>query len=88
MLDHIISKLVFCQRVDVYKNLFEYRSALELVTILQNALDHSAAISMDAELIHILSHGLYHKIDDLSWHFFDTFLNDMIPILVIDAFND
>jgi hypothetical protein len=88
MLDHIVSKLVLCKGMNVYKYLFKYRSALQFVTILQNALNHSAAIGMDAELINVLSHWLNHEVDDLCRHFLNAFLDNMVSILVINAFDN
>jgi hypothetical protein len=50
MLDHVISKLVLYQRVDITKDRIEDQSGLSLVAILKDPLNDSAPVSVDAEL--------------------------------------
>jgi len=55
------------------------------MTIFEDPLNHSAAVSMQAELLDSVRgviHGLNYKIDVLR-HLLNAFLDDMISILIV-----
>jgi hypothetical protein len=57
------------------------------MTIFEDSLNNSAAVSMQAEFfdkIRVVIHGLNYKIDILR-HFLDAFLDDMISILIVNT---
>ena len=88
MLDNIIPKLIFYERMEFPKDLIDYWSCLFLCTILQDSLDYSTSICMYTKLTSILSNLLNNKINGIRRHFLNTFLDDMIPILVINTLNN
>ena len=53
--------------------------------MLQDSLDDSAAIGMNAQTVHVVSDWLYDEVESLRRHLLNAFLNHMIPILVMDA---
>lgn len=88
MLDNIIPKLIFYERMEFPKDLIDYWSCLFLCAILQDSLDYSTSICMYTKLTSILSNLLNNKINGIRRHFLNTFLDNMITILVINALNN
>ena len=88
MLDNIIPKLIFYERMEFPKDLIDYWSCLFLCAILQDSLDDSTSICMYTKLTSIFSNLLNNKINGIRRHFLNTFLDYMIPILVINTLNN
>lgn len=56
--------------------------------MLQTALDDTAAICVDAERVDLVGESAKDEVNILGFATFDSFLNDMVAILVLDASYD
>ena len=91
MLNYVVSKLVLVETLDVCKNEINDWSRLSILAVLKNALYDSTSIGMHAEFPHnyrLFANSRNNEIDSFMRHFLDTFLDDMITILIIDAVKD
>ena len=60
------------------------------MTFFKDSLNHSATICMKAKIFNLtrfLKDCLYYKIYLFTWHALNTFLDDMIAVLVIYTIN-
>lgn len=51
----------------------------------QYSLNDSAAISMNAQGVDMVSHRLNDEVECFGWHLLNAFLDHMVPILVVNA---
>lgn len=88
VLDYIIAKLVLGKHCDISKNEIYDWSCLILLTVFQDSLDNSAAISMQAEfndVFWMFTNWFHYEIYGVIRHFFNALLDHMIAILIINA---
>lgn len=57
-------------------------------TMFQHALNDTAAIRMRGQMLHLATKGIYDEGNMISGDPLDCFLNDMIPVLIFDTFED
>ena len=67
------------------QNLVKNRSSLIVWAVLQNPLNHSTTVCVDAQILYMLLDWYDDEIDLLGGHLLYTFLDDMVSILVEDA---
>lgn len=88
MLNNIVSELVIRQVVEVLEDRLQDRLGLLVLAVLQDALDHTAAVGVHAELAYSLSlfsDSADNEVDSLIGKLLDALLDHMVPVLVIDA---
>jgi hypothetical protein len=91
VLDHIVAKLVLSKSLDVQDDCLNNRVGLGVMTFLEDSLNNSAAIGVEAQVLHMIrlvEDGVKYEVNLFAGHFLNAFLDDMISILIINAIND
>jgi hypothetical protein len=91
VLDHIVAKLVLSKGLDVQDDCLDYRVGLGVMTFLEDPLNNSATIGVEAQVLHmvrLVEDGVKYEVYLFTRHFLNAFLDDMIPVLIINAIND
>jgi hypothetical protein len=84
MLNHIVAKLIFSKDINICENGIKNRSSLSIMAIFKDSLNHPTSISMNAKLAYCfwMNHCLHNEVNCIIRHFLNTFLNNMISILI------
>jgi hypothetical protein len=84
VLNHIVTKLIFGKDINICKNGIKYRSSLSFMAIFKDSLNHSTSISVNAKLAYCfwMDHCLHNEVNCIIRHLLNTFLNNMISILI------
>lgn len=91
VLDHIVAKLVLSKSLDIQDDRLDNRVGLGIMTFLEDSLNNSATIGVKAQVLHmvrLIQDGVKYKVNLLTWHFLNAFLDDMISVLIINTIND
>jgi hypothetical protein len=67
---------------------FEDRGLVVWFAVLQYPLNDPAAIRMGSKDVNLASECFDNKLNVLSWHSLDRFLNNMVSILIFHALQD
>lgn len=65
--------------------LFKHRCLVFVRTVFKHALDDTAAIWVAGKGMDLALEGLEDESDVLHWDSFDSFLNDVVTVLVLDT---
>lgn len=85
MLNDIVTELVLSEIANLDENLLHDRPHLLICTPLQDSLDHSATVSLDAHVEYIFRDGVYNKLDIAGRHLLNALLDNVVAVLVEDA---
>ena len=58
------------------------------LAVLQDSLNDSTTIRMGGENVDLSSESFDDELNVLSWHTFDSFLHDVVAVLVLDTFQN
>jgi len=61
---------------------------LLLVAVFEDTLNDPATIWMGGQVIHLTIKCLHNELNKMRRHLFDAFLDDMVAVLVFNAFHD
>ena len=85
MLNHVIPILVLCQFVDRREYLVLDASGLVLTALLEYPLDDPASVGVCTHLKHTLTYRVDDELHLVRGKLLDALLNNVIPVLIIDA---
>ena len=91
MLDHIVAKLVLSKGLDIQDDRLDNRVGLGVMAFLEDPLNNSTAIGVEAQVLHmvrLIKDGVKYEVYLFTRHFLNTFLDDMISVLIINTIND
>ena len=91
VLDHIVAELVLGQSLDVQDYGLDNGVGLRVVAFLEDPLNNSAAIGVEAQVLYmvrLIEDCVKNEVNLFTGHFLYAFLDNMIPVLIIDAIND
>ena len=88
MLCHVVAVLVYDECVRAGVKFLEDGSLCLALAVLKHPLDDSTAIRMGRQAMNLTSEGIDDELDMLRWNSLDGFLNYVVAILVLDAFQD
>lgn len=66
----------------------KHRRASVLLAVLQHALYDPAAVLVGCQFLYMTSEGVDDKLDMFSRYSLERFLNHMVPVLILDAFEN
>jgi hypothetical protein len=85
MLDDIVSVGIGDEHGGTLMQLFENIGLVVRFAIFKNPLDDSAAVWMACQDMDLASKGFDDKLDMFSWNTLDSFLNNVVSILIFHA---
>ena len=88
VLHHIVTVLVDDQRRSWGVDFLKHCRASVLLAILQHALYDPAAILVGRQFLNVTSEGVDDELDMFSGYSLESFLDHMVPILILDTFED
>merc|ERR1719183_136364 len=88
MLNHVISVGVLNEGMNLLVELVKQRLRLRLRTVFEDALHHAAAVAVNRHVIQPHEKFLDDEPDALRRQGVDALLDDVIPMLVLNAFHD
>ena len=88
MLSDIVAELINNQRRGAHVQLVEDIGFGWLDAFLQHALDNPTAVGMRREMMNLAGESIDNECDVLSRDSLDGLLNDMIAVLILDAFQN
>ena len=86
MLSHIVAILIHNERRGTCMKFLEDSRSSRLFTVFEHPLNDSAAIGVSRQNLHLTSEGVDNELDVLSGYSFNGFLDYVVAILVLDAF--
>ena len=66
----------------------KHRRASMLLAILQHALYDPAAVLVGRQFLHVTGEGVDDELNVFSGYSFEGFLDDMVSVLILDAFEN
>lgn len=88
VLSDIVPELVGNEHCRTSMELLEYGDLIVRLAILQDSLDHSAAIRMGCENMNLTAECFDDELDVLRRHTLDGFLYNVVAILILHALED
>ena len=88
MLRDVVTILIDDQCWSTSVEFLQDRRSGGLFAVFEHTLDDTAAIRMSSQALDLSSKGVDDELDVLGGYTFDSFLNDMISILIFDALED
>ena len=88
MLNHIVAILILHEFLGIAVQFFENRGRLLLHTVLQYALNNATPVRMRGQVVHLLEHVRHDEVNGLGIAAFDTLLNNVISVLILDTLDD
>ena len=85
MLGDVVAILVDNERGSTGVQFLKYRSPGRLFAVFEHPLDNSTTIWMCGQTLHLSDEGIDDKLYVLGWHPLDSFLYDVVTVLVFDA---
>lgn len=88
MLGNVVTILILDKLERSNVKFVKDRSLGLLVAVLQHPLDHAAAVRVGCQRMHLVGEGIYDEVNVFGRNALDGFLNDMIPVLILDTLED
>ena len=88
VLHHIVAVLVHEQRLDVGVELLQDGLGLLRGAVLQDALDHPAAVRVGRECVHLTLECVNDELQATGLHRLDALLHHVVAVLIFDALED
>lgn len=86
MLSNVIAVLVLNERIGTHMKLLQDGCLGLFIAVLQHPLNHSAAVWVSRQRLNLPVESVNDELDMFSRYTFDCFLDDVVPVLVLDAF--
>ena len=85
MLDHVVPVLVLYEGFDVSVELLQDGVGLLPRAVLQDPLNHPAAVRVSGEVVHLSTEGVYDELEPAGLYGLDTLLHHVVSVLVLDT---
>lgn len=85
MLSDIIAILICDEHRRTLVQLLQNSDLIMRLAVLQDPLNDSTTIRMGGENVDLSSESFDDELNVLSWHTFDSFLHDVVAVLVLDT---
>lgn len=88
MLRHIIPVLILDKRIGTDVKFLQQRSLCSLVTVLEHPLNHTTTVRMSGKSMYLAVECLDDELYMFGRDSLNGFLDHVIPVLILDAFQD
>ena len=78
-------KLILHEVDNVLMKFIHERPSLFLAQVFETSLENATAIRMGGQNVYLASESVNNELNVLSRHTFDSLLDNMVPILILDA---
>ena len=85
MLHHVVAVLVLDERLYVGVELLQHGRGLLGAAVLQDALDHAAAVRVGGQVVHLPRERVDDELEPAGLHRLDALLHHVVAVLVLDT---